>query len=386
MKQRNRLTICLVAGVLILAVSATAAFGSVNGYSRYKEALKALALKSDNFTANVTMTMTHDGKEIARNSFSYAMDGVNTASHSRSSEPNRKTYEEFDTLYQGVRTWYTSDEAYYYQTEYDREAASVTSNLLGVSDDDEMSKRLVNFAEIAADTVVGELKNNFVQLSKENGLTNYRVEIAKNQVPSLINAGLSLFAYGVDQNNGYTNTVQFENYSASVLANYEKSTGTTLPKEFKEGYIGDSDGKWYEEHEELLTKVDEFNSDSDWESTYYDMLAEKKNGIVYVKTDGSYDYYADYDAFAAAHPDMVSGDLNIYVGQDMALESVLCDFSVDDQGRLASNKITVTFSTTDRKGGHHTLVATVDAKVTDYGTTTVQPLDVGNRTKYEFKN
>lgn len=36
MKKRNRLTICLVAGVLILAVSATAAFGSVNGYSKYK--------------------------------------------------------------------------------------------------------------------------------------------------------------------------------------------------------------------------------------------------------------------------------------------------------------------------------------------------------------
>lgn len=43
MKKRNRLTICLVAGVLILAVSATAAFGSVNGYSKYKEAVKALA-------------------------------------------------------------------------------------------------------------------------------------------------------------------------------------------------------------------------------------------------------------------------------------------------------------------------------------------------------
>ena len=44
MKKRNRITVCLVAGVLILAVSAGAAFGSVNGYSTYKEAVKALAL------------------------------------------------------------------------------------------------------------------------------------------------------------------------------------------------------------------------------------------------------------------------------------------------------------------------------------------------------
>lgn len=47
MKKRNRVTICLVAGVLILAVSAAAAFGSVNGYSRYKEAVKNLLLESD---------------------------------------------------------------------------------------------------------------------------------------------------------------------------------------------------------------------------------------------------------------------------------------------------------------------------------------------------
>ncbi len=64
MKKRNRLTICLVAGVLILAVSATAAFGSVNGYSKYKEAVKALALETDNFTANGTLKMICDGKEV----------------------------------------------------------------------------------------------------------------------------------------------------------------------------------------------------------------------------------------------------------------------------------------------------------------------------------
>ena len=35
MKKRNRVMTCLIVGVMVLAVSATAAFGSVNGYSRY---------------------------------------------------------------------------------------------------------------------------------------------------------------------------------------------------------------------------------------------------------------------------------------------------------------------------------------------------------------
>lgn len=66
MRKRNRLLVCLAAGVLILAVSATAAFGSVNGYTKYKEALKSLALETDNFTATGTMQVNYDGKEICQ--------------------------------------------------------------------------------------------------------------------------------------------------------------------------------------------------------------------------------------------------------------------------------------------------------------------------------
>lgn len=51
MQARRRLVVCLVAGVLLLAVSVGAAFGSVNGYDRYKQAAKDLLLREENFTA-----------------------------------------------------------------------------------------------------------------------------------------------------------------------------------------------------------------------------------------------------------------------------------------------------------------------------------------------
>ena len=73
MKKRSRLMVCLVAGVLILAVSATAAFGSVNGYAKYKTALKALAMEEDNFTAAGTLAVKMDGKEIMKVKADYAM-------------------------------------------------------------------------------------------------------------------------------------------------------------------------------------------------------------------------------------------------------------------------------------------------------------------------
>lgn len=91
---------------------------------------------------------------------------------------------------------------------------------------------------------------------------------------------------------------------------------------------------------------------------------------------------ADYDAFAAAKPELVADNLESYIGQDMTLEKVLCNFGVDDKGNLTSNQITVNFNTTDQDGEHHTLVITGDVTISNYGTTTVQPLDVGDREKY----
>lgn len=377
--KRKRLLICLVAGVLILAVSATAAFGSVNGYTKYKEALKSLALETDNFTASGTLQVRYDDKEVASVQENFAMDGQNIASHSLTKDETGR-HESYDTLLDGVRTSFNVDESTYYQVKYGTTGdTTLASNLLGVDTDDEMTNRLVNFAEIAADTVVGELKNNFVQVGSENGVDHYQVEIAQNQVPSLVNAGLSLFAYSVDTANRESNTVNFADYSATAIHNYESTTGETLPEEFKEGYSNGYDDAWYETYGDLLEKVDEVNA-SNWEEQYYNVLDEQGGGIVYVKEDGSYDYYADYDAFAASHPEAVGDSLESYVGQDLTLEKVLCTFGVDSQGRLTDNQVEVTFTTTDHDGSHHTLVISGDVTLTDYGTTTIQPLDVGDRT------
>ncbi len=122
--------------------------------------------------------------------------------------------------------------------------------------------------------------------------------------------------------------------------------------------------------------MEEVNAEN-WEEKYYEVLEKNNGGIVYVKADGTYDYYADYDAFAAAKPELVADNLESYIGQDMTLEKVLCNFGVDDKGNLTSNQITVNFNTTDQDGEHHTLVITGDVTISNYGTTTVQPLDVG---------
>lgn len=389
MKKRNRITVCLVAGVLILAVSAGAAFGSVNGYSTYKEAVKALALKTDNVTMQGSMKATLDGKEFVSMTREMAIDGKNKSSHVISSEFGGQKNESYDTTIGNTDTWFNADSKYYREYTYDNDqTAEDRNNLLGVSADDEMSKRMVNFMEIAADTVMGDLKNNFVQLGKDGDKTQYQIEISKDQVPSLVNAGLSLFAYSVAADEGSDWGVYYENYSASELNAYEKLSGNKLSEDFRNGYLQRGDtadsatyNAWYDKNEKQINEIADFLSEKDWERQYYDQLENKQGGIVFVKTDGTSVYYKDYKSYAKANPKMVEDDMSTYLGQDMVLKTAQCKFGVDKNGNLTNNTLTATFTTTDQDGKNHELVVTADVTLSNYGTTTVQKLDTGDRVK-----
>lgn len=383
MKKRNRITVCLVAGVLILAVSAGAAFGSVNGYSTYKEAVKALALKTDNVTMQGSMKATLDGKEFVSMTGEMAIDGKNKSSHVISSEFGGQKEERYDTTLNNTDTWFNADSKYYNEYTYDNDqTAEDSNNLLGISADDEMSKRMVNFMEIAADTVMGDLKNNFVQLGKDGDKTQYQIEISKDQVPSLVNAGLSLFAYSVAADEGTDWGVYYEDYNASMLNTYEKLSGNKLSEEFRNGYLQrDDSAVWYDKNEKQINEILDFLSEKDWERQYYDQLDNKQGGIVFVKTDGTSVYYKDYKSYAKANPKMVEDDMSTYLGQDMVLKTAQCKFGVDKNGNLTNNTLTATFTTTDQDGKNHELVVTADVTLSNYGTTTVQKLDTGDRVK-----
>ena len=383
MKKRNRITVCLVAGVLILAVSAGAAFGSVNGYSTYKEAVKALALKTDNVTMQGSMKATLDGKEFVSMTGEMAIDGKNKSSHVISSEFGGQKEERYDTTLNNTDTWFNADSKYYSQYTFQTDdTTEKTSGLLGISTDDEMTNRMVNFMEIAADTVMGDLKNNFVQLGKDGDKTQYQIEISKDQVPSLVNAGLSLFAYSVAADEGSDWGVYYEDYNASMLNAYEKLSGNKLSEEFRNGYLQrDDDVTWYDQNEKQINEILDFLSEKDWERQYYDQLENKQGGIVFVKTDGTSVYYKDYKSYAQANPKMVEDDMSTYLGQDMVLKTAQCKFGVDKNGNLTNNTLTATFTTTDQDGKNHELVVTADVTLSNYGTTTVQKLDTGDCTK-----
>lgn len=378
--KKNKVTACLVAGICILSVSATAAFGSVNGYANFKEGAKTLALDVDNVSATGHFQMTYDGKTILDGDGKVAVDGANQSSHIILHKGEDQS-EEWTTTYGGKTTWFRSEDDYYCTA--NAEAEKTGHGLLNIAGDDELSRRMVNFLELGADTVVGDLKNNVVEISSSDGVYTYQIDIDKSQVPAVVNAGLSVIAYAASESIANTSYVDFEDYNQCAAAYYEKQTGQSLSSDFMAHYNGEiDDDSWYEDNAEL-DKFDEIQGEmyDAYNRELEERMAEANStsGVLYVAIDSTTTFYKDVASYEHDKIDDTFDDLESFVGKDLSLDNVHFTFSVNKDGQLTDNHIEATFSTVDQNDASHSLVLTGDVTFSEYGTTVVQPLDVGDR-------
>ena len=383
--KKKRVMTCLAAGVCILAVSATAAFGSVNGYANYKTAVKSLALETDNVSASGAFTVAYDGADVLTGQMDFSRDGSALSWHTLISD-GTETSEEWNTELDGKTTWFSSDDPFY--RVYDSgDPTEVSHGLLGGGEDDEFSHRLVNFLEMGADTVMGDLKNNVVEIGASNGEYTYQLDISKGQVPAVVNAGLSLMAYAATESAANTSYVDFEDWDQAAVNYYRQQTGQELSEDFLAHYQGEiNDDTWWENNEEL-EKFEEL--EGEMHGHYYEELEKKMDainaasGVLYVANDGTTTFYSDVVAYEQSKGLMSVDDIDSYIGQDLALENVHFTFTVNKAEELTANHCVANFVTVDKKGGSHTVTITGDVSFFDYGSTVVQPLDTGDRVSWD---
>ena len=103
--KKRKLVACLMAGVLVLAVSAGAAFESVNGYAAYKNGVKALLLQTNNVTLEGKFAVTVDGKTVTKANGTVATDGKNYSSEFWAEDSDGSKEESHDVYLDGVNTW-----------------------------------------------------------------------------------------------------------------------------------------------------------------------------------------------------------------------------------------------------------------------------------------
>lgn len=335
MKKRKHLLTagCLVTGLLVLSTAVYANYDDAKGYSNYKEALKDLAFEQTNYSIDYKMGFSFDGKDLQNITGKLKYDNGDQ-SHEMSLADNMRAKPDSSKVIQyhhgKQSTYYDVDTNMYSQ--YEDSASTGPAIPLNES----VEKKAVRFVELMADTMVGDLKNNIVLNSvDEDGVRNYSIDVSGNQIPEVVNAGLSLMftAYNTDSSN---------RDGMIMRASYENDL-----------------------------------TDEQWES-YQDVLENKNyKGVVYILEDGSYEYYKTYDEYKTAvlgnsvEPD----DIFIQLGESPYIDSVVCKVGIDKEGRLVSNYLEASLVGKDKNGKKHVAKVVIDASIFDYGNTAADVFD-----------
>ncbi len=369
--------VCLLVGLMVLTTSVYANYDNANGYSNYKSAVKNLLLSTDNVTIDGEFGFYLDGELMgaAEMGGKFAKNGASTY-EKETDKDGLVSYERQTFSGKDSYVSYNPQNNTYYSYE-NRSYEMSSGNFLGVDMDDEMSQRLIRFMELSADLVVGDLKNNVVLTSEDESSLEYSIAVSRNQMPEIINAGLSLIFGSMNQSYDNRGGIYYEDWMASFDAFAEKEFGVDFNHDpwTDEGEF-DVEASGYDTEEEYWDAYDEIQN-AQWE--YYDSIYEDygHEGVVYVKADNSYDYYETYEEYSKAvySSDIDEYDMYLMFGNEPYIENAKMTAKISKSGELLGNSIEVTLAGYDKNGEKHTATFKGEATLKDYGTTTPDVFD-----------
>ena len=342
--------VSLIVGVIILTTAAAANFENANGYTAYKNALKKM-LYADNFTASLDMELIYNDTTQYRSRVDYKLDkDGEVAEYTAAKELEGAASYENET-WVVKRNSEAKDGTNYIRISRSGSEWHINRSYdFGITPsfgDDEVTRKTIRFVELLADTFVGDLKNNFVLTSNENGVKSYQIILSGNQLPEYVTAGISVLYSAAKQ-------------GASSFVVYD---------------------------EKLDTSAEDFDRIS---SAAWRMLSEKGHkGVVYVKEDGSLVYFATSDLYYQSEyykPDMTKlDDVFRTLKTEPVVETAKCFITVDSEGRFVSNTLEGTLSAFDMEGNKHSITLRISVNISDHGTTVIDmPVIPEEDTVYDY--
>lgn len=207
-QKKKKLTMItgVAVGVVMLAGAALANYNTSNGYDVGKLAAKAL-LNNENYTSDMTVSMSLDGEALSTTHVTELYDRNGDVRLNRTERTEGNDYYKYYGGHTESKVW-MQDGTYINLYEYDNgeHSASVYQNSYdwrhfrggmfdgenGMSDEDKKtSDKMIRFAELIGDTLVGDLKNNIVYVSGDDDSATYELNLDSVQIPEFVNAGLS---------------------------------------------------------------------------------------------------------------------------------------------------------------------------------------------------
>lgn len=376
-QKRHMITaVCMLVGLMVLTTSVYANYDNANGYSNYKSAVKKLLLETDNVTLDANMEVYLDGELMARSE-----NGAKFAKNGESSYNKEYTANDDDTYeyytYRDGKMYYSYNAQTNTYYSYESDYTGIDGNFLGIDMDDNTSQKLVRFLEVGADMVVGDLKNNVVLIGEDDDTLEYEVNVSRNQMPEIINAGLSLMFSSMNQYSYNTQGVIYDDYNDTFGAFSKAEYG----KDFANGDVYTDEGEFdselagYDTEEAYWEDYDEARQ-AFWDK--YDSIFDDDyngTGVMLVKADGSYDYYKTSDEYLDATNDYSGDDIYLLFGDDPYIESAKMTAKMSKSGELLENTLEVTLVGFDRNGEKHTATFKGAVNASDYGKTVADVFD-----------
>lgn len=236
----NKKATAICGVVLGAAVFVTSAFADVmlgSGYNSLKDSIKAtsktMCKDVDNFSANATISVKVDGKEMVSANSDIKMDIANQKNEeSTTSTDNGKSFTHYSYYDKDKSIYYSEDEDMYYVYERTRDYSD-GSFLTDPFDEPQMAD-----VEKIFDAVIGNLKDT-VQVEEKDGKVLYSANISETQIPALANAVTS---YAVKY--GIMSDRQIEEYHLPKITSdvyVKEATGRAIASQ--DGVLEDGTGK-----------------------------------------------------------------------------------------------------------------------------------------------
>lgn len=309
--------LCLVLGAVLLTTAAAANFGNANGYSAYKKSLLNM-LEADNYSAELDVELTHNGQLLAKVESAYKVNaGGEVTSYSTERELNNMNSGAESNVSYDTQNWVVKNS----DSSANRKFDYITYNRRNLGDwnihntnnsgiatqiNNEISDKMIRFVEVLTDTLVGDLKNNFVMVSESNGEKSYQIVLRGNQLPEIVTAGFSLL-YGSVQDSRNTNSLFYSMESEPVIDIAKMfltldSEGRLLSNTLE----GTITGTGRDGSEQSITLKIDINL-SDYGTTVIDMPAIPANETVHDYTGGTpendYEYIITKDGVSKKYTD-----------------------------------------------------------------------------------
>jgi len=324
--------VCLILGAVLLSGSAFANYENASGYTKLKNGMLNM-MTVENFSADAKFTLNYNGNELTSQQVAYQYDrSGSTSEYTKSfgSDGSGETW-----IQDGFNISHCSADIYNYTVYNAYSKGFNDSYLTGTEEERSMTDKTVNFAELLCDTLVGDLKNNFVLVSAENGSSTYQINLSKEQIPELIQSGLSLIFGNSYSNYGY---ITYENVSDENVSDEEETS------RFEKAF------EVYQEHD--------------------------SQGVVYVREDGTIEYYATESEYFQATGNVPSlNSLYSVFDSDPSISGVSCTVTLDSEGRLSYLKATGSLTGKDADGNEQDMTLDLEISIYDYGTTSIKAFD-----------